>query len=413
MSIYLEPEIEEGNIEYKRYLKSEDNRRLEEYVSQLKWRVTEGHGEAIYYLGIENDGTFYNWDEKEKMQTIQTIKKMVNVANLKIIKIEKIHYSINETKNYYFKVVIREKEKIYPEKRILLLGPSGVGKSTFLANIILSKIDESNKEARMYLFNHKHEIIQKKTSSFNYLYVIHNNIKWVFIEAPGDEKYKKTRNKIILSFGSSIDICLFFENGTWENKNYYQEYLSKMNIPYIDINLYTDKNKFPEYNCKNLIDKNDFFNNLSNYFNKSKKSIKNNTEFVILQSFVNNDVGVILTGILKSGDLNIDKKYFLYSNFKKYDISINSIHLDGKPLCRLSGPKTVSICIKEIDCVDYIGIITDENLQKVNNIIFDDNVNKLNIIYKDNKILNKSNYKNYYQTNDKIFLVDEGFGLLN
>jgi GTPase len=408
MNIFLEPEIEEGNIEYKRILKNDKNR-IEEYTSQLKWRVKEGQGEAIYYLGIEDDGSFYNWNDKEKNQTIQVIKKMVNNANLRIAKIEKIYYNIDTTKNYYFKAVIREKERIYPEKRILLLGPSGVGKSTFLANILLSKVDEYNKEARLYLFNHKHEIIQKKTSSFNYLYYIHNNIKWVFIEAPGDDKYKKTRNKIILSFGSSIDICLIFEKDTWEKKDYYVNYLHKMNIPHVNINIYDlSNNKFPNYWGKSLIDKNDFFNNISGLL--LPKFIKKNTEFVILQSFENNDIGVILTGILKSGTLNIGKNYYLYSNFKKYEIIINSIHLDGKPLHKISAPKTVSICIKPIDCPDYIGIITNEELQKIHNMKVSNE--QINIIYKDNKILNKSNYKNYYQTNDKIFLVEDDLGYI-
>lgn len=408
MNIFLEPEIEEGNIEYKRFLKNDINR-MEEYISQLKWRVKEGQGEANYYLGIENDGSFYNWNDKERNQTIQVMKKIVNNANLRIAKIEKIFYNIESNKNFYFKVVIREKERTYPEKRILLLGPSGVGKSTFLANILLSKVDEINKEARLYLFNHKHEMIQKKTSSFNYLYYIHNNTKWVFIEAPGDDKYKKTRNKIILSFGSSIDICLFFEKEKWDKTDFYIDYLNKMNIPYVTINLYDlNKNKFPNYWGKSLIDKNDFFSNISNFI--INKKIKNNTEFIILQSFQNNDIGVILTGILKSGSLNNNKQYYLYSNFKKYEITINSIHLDGKPLNKVSAPKTVSICIKPLNCIDYIGIITNDELQKINNIKIDND--NINIIYKDNKILNKSNYKNYYQTNDKIFLVEDGMGYI-
>jgi hypothetical protein len=37
-------------------------------------------------------------------------------------------------------------------------------------------------------------MVQKKTSSYNYIYLNYNNIKWVFIEAPGDDKYIKTRN---------------------------------------------------------------------------------------------------------------------------------------------------------------------------------------------------------------------------
>jgi GTPase len=44
----------------------------------MKWRIGEGNGEALYYLGIEDDGKFYNWNEKEKKQTIQVLKKIIN-----------------------------------------------------------------------------------------------------------------------------------------------------------------------------------------------------------------------------------------------------------------------------------------------------------------------------------------------
>ena len=405
----MDPEIEEGNIEYKRYLKL-DNIRIEETISQMKWRIKEGKGQAIYYLGIEDDGTFYNWSDKEKLQTLTSIKATIKKANLKLIKIEKIHYE----NNYYFKVTIREREKLFPEKRILLLGESTIGKSTFLANIILSKLDENNKEARMYLFTHKHEMIQKKTSSYNYVYINYNNIKWVFIEGPGDDKYIKTRNKIISAFGSSIDCCLFFEKEKWIWKDYYINYFTKMNIPYININLYElEKPIFPNYNTKILIDKNDFFNNIINLCNNKNYLVNNkNLEFIILQSFINNDIGVILTGILKNGELNIDKKYYLHAS-KIYEIKIKSIHLDGKPFNRLAGPRTISICIERLDNIkNYIGIISDKELNTINNFIIDSSYNfiETHVIYKDNKVMNEQNYKKYYQTNDKIFLVNNGLG---
>ena len=272
----MQPEIEEGNIEYKRSLHIDNNRILEN-ISQMKWRIKEGDGEAIYYLGIEDNGTFYNWTEKEKTQTLNAIKLIISKANLKLIKIEKINYD----KNYYFKVIIREREKLFPEKRILLLGPTAIGKSTFLANLILSRLDEKNKEARMYLFTHKHEMVQKKTSSYNYVYLNYNNIKWVFIEAPGDNKYIKTRNKIISAFGSSIDCCLFFEKDKWIWKDYYINYFTMMKIPYININLYElDKIEFPNYNTKNIIDKDNFFTNIINLCNNDLK-INSNLEFII------------------------------------------------------------------------------------------------------------------------------------
>jgi len=398
----MQPEIEEGNIEYKRYLDISNNR-IEENISQMKWRVKEGKGEAVYYLGIEDNGSFYNWSIKEKIQTLNAIKLIVKKANLKIIKIEKINYD----KNYYFKVIIREREKLFPEKRILLLGPSAIGKSTFLANIILSRLDEKNKEARMYLFSHKHEMIQKKTSSYNYLYINHNNIKWVFIETPGDDKYIKTRNKIISAFGSSIDICLFFEKEKWIWKDYYVDYFEKLQVPYININLYElDKMNFPNYNTKILINKDNFFYNMINLLNKPKDidlSISKNLEFVVLQKFINNN-NIILTGILKYGKMNIDEIYYLHTK-NINEIKIKSIHLDGKPFNKISGPRTISICVEKIDGIkDYIGIISNIELSTLNNFTID-KYNKSSIIYKDNKVMNQQNYKKHYQTNDKVLLV--------
>jgi GTPase len=402
----LDEEIEEGNIEYKRCLTNIDNNRREEFISQMMWRIKEGRGEAIYYLGVENNGTFYNWSKNEIKQSIDEFKKIIKKANLKLIRMTKNYYSIGDKTNYYLKIVVRENKPLLPEKRIFLFGESGVGKTTFLANIICSKID---KEARLYLLNHKHEMIEKKTSSFNYNYIIYDNIKWVFIEAPGDEKYKKTRNKLFLSFGSSIDLCIFIEDGinVWKFKEYYIKLIEKINIPFITLNIHSDTNNFPLYNSKELICKNDFFNNI-----KSLVKNENNIdvlEFVVLQFFKNPDVGLILTGILKSGIINENKNYFFYIKNNYYKINIKSIHLDGKPINKIIGPKTVSLCIEFKEKTDiiknYMGIITNKILEKV--VIDEELINKKNtLIYKDNKCFTYDNYKNYYQTNDKILIVE-------
>jgi len=418
MSIYLDPEIEEGNIEYKRCLSDTDITRLEEYTSQMLWRIGEGKGEAIYYLGVEDNGTFYNWNETQKNKTLQTFKKIVTKANLKIAKLDKINYNIESKTNYYFKIVIREKQTNLIEKRILLLGESGIGKSTFIANIILSKVDEFNKEARMYLFNHKHEIIQKKTSSFNYMYIIHNNTKWVFIEIPGEDKYNKTRNKIILSFGSTINCCLFLENKEeWSKKKYYSNYFTKMNIPCVNLNLYSDEHKFPNYNGKLYIDKNEFFNNIDLYCKQTLYNKK--TEFIVLQSFKNHyPESIILTGILKGGKLIINKDYLLTIDNTVTEIKINSIHIDGLPTSKVIAPSTISICISS-ENLDFkkslIGIISEEPLNKITDYIIEcdsDILEYAPLVYKDNKIIKLKDVKNSYQTIDKIFLVDNGIGII-
>lgn len=410
MSIYfnkekhwLDQEIEEGNIEYKRCLINVDDKRREEFITQMLWRVKEGNGEAIYYLGVEDDGTFYNWNKTEIKQTLESFKKIVALAKLRIVRITKNYYINNlEKKNYYLKVVIRENQKPLPEKRIFIFGDSGIGKTTFLANLIHNKIDE---EARLYLLNHKHEMIEKKTSSFNYNYIIYDDIKWVFIEGPGDDKYKKTRNKLFLSFGSSIDLCIFIEEWKW--KDYYIKILEQMDIPYITLNIHSNKNTFPLYDSKIPIDKHNFFSNIKD--SCKKETVKEELEFVVLQYFTNTDVGIILSGILKSGTIIENKKYFLYLNNKPNEIIIKSIHLDGKPINKITGPKTVSLCVQLIDknyhIKNFMGIITNKYLVKVLPLAEELNGKHI-LIYKDNKCLTIDNYKNYYQTTDKILIVD-------
>jgi GTPase len=361
MSIYLDPEVEEGNIEYKRYLSDLTRKRLEEYVSQMIWRVREGDGEAIYYLGVEDDGTFYNWTANEKKQTLDSFKTIVKTAKMKIIKVVKVYYKVDGKKNNYFKIVIREKLDEIIEKRILLLGDTQIGKTTLIANLIHSKIDEDKKEARMYLFTHKHEILSKQTSSFSYNYIIHDGIKWVLIEAPGDDKYTKTRNKIISSFGNSIDMCLFIENGIseWKWKSSYIEYCKEANIPYNSMNIYSNSESFPNYNGKKLVNKNDFFSNIKTQLIEKPKVKK--TEFIVLQYFDNPHVGIILTGILKTGKLMENKNYYLHLKNNIKEVNIKSIHMDGKPMNKISGPKTISICIDSINQIrDYTGILSDD-----------------------------------------------------
>lgn len=47
----LPPEPEQGNIEYKLKLINPSSQRFEHLVTQMKWRLQEGHGEAIYQIG--------------------------------------------------------------------------------------------------------------------------------------------------------------------------------------------------------------------------------------------------------------------------------------------------------------------------------------------------------------------------
>ena len=52
----LPPEVESGNVEYKLKLVNPSDSRFEHLVTQMKWRLQEGGGEAIYEIGVKDCG---------------------------------------------------------------------------------------------------------------------------------------------------------------------------------------------------------------------------------------------------------------------------------------------------------------------------------------------------------------------
>lgn len=53
-NVSLPPEPEQGNIEYKLKLINPSSQRFEHLVTQMKWRLKEGQGVAIYQIGTNN-----------------------------------------------------------------------------------------------------------------------------------------------------------------------------------------------------------------------------------------------------------------------------------------------------------------------------------------------------------------------
>ncbi len=83
------PEIEEGNKEYKRNLLNEKLKKdfLNRRATQMKYRLLEGNGKAIYILGIEDCGRADGMNDKELKMTLQNIKKIADIINARINKI--------------------------------------------------------------------------------------------------------------------------------------------------------------------------------------------------------------------------------------------------------------------------------------------------------------------------------------
>jgi GTPase len=93
-------ESDDGNTEYKRHLHAIKGIKLEKLMSQMQFRMREGNGVCIYYLGVNDDGTPYNMTNVERIQTIENILFVITQLNFKLEKFEK-----NDT---YYKITIND-----------------------------------------------------------------------------------------------------------------------------------------------------------------------------------------------------------------------------------------------------------------------------------------------------------------
>lgn len=395
----LSPEIEEGNIEYKRYLINLSEKRFEELLSQMKWRLSEGNGIAFYYIGVNDDGTIENINSSQIKESINNLKKISSKIDSKIISVQKI--KLNETK--YFKIKIQKStNKIKKEIRIILLGDTNVGKTTFLAYLINNKLSTNS---RLFILNHKHEIESGKTSSFNYQYIDFNDCKYVFLDTPGSKDYNKTLNRIFL--GINIDLIIYFKNKKeWDMKNLYYNYAQINNINWIEFNLYSNNNKLPNINMKSPPKQKDIMKFIENNITKKNVSLNNDSvHFIILNFYPHPDLGWILSGFLKNGILKVGQKLHWYNKECK-DVIVQSIHSNNNPVNQIKSPVITTICLNKLDKI----IIKPKYGFLSNKLFSSTNIITIKWIYLINKL---SDNLNCYVNNNNIVLQKIGVNNVN
>ncbi|MBK5112428.1 MAG: elongation factor 1-alpha [Candidatus Heimdallarchaeota archaeon] len=208
----LDKESEEGNIEYKLKLIDPNATRFEHLVTQMKFRLQEGMGEAIYEIGIEDNGYPKGLSVKELKLSIETLKKMALELNADITVLREREGEIGTVAE----VLIRKfAEEDFLEIRIAVVGNVDSGKSTLVGVLTQGKLDNGRGLARVNVFRHKHEIETGRTSSISQQimgydsrgrivnYESLNEKSWTkiiegsskvltFIDLGGHEKYLKT-----------------------------------------------------------------------------------------------------------------------------------------------------------------------------------------------------------------------------
>jgi len=172
----LSKENDEGNIEYKWKLVNISPERFKHLVSQMNYRLAEGQGEAVYEIGVNDDGIALGLEDSEYKESIETLTKMAKELKADVTLLcERV---IEDKKKKEEKSPIKKVAEIlvrsisetgkYLDLRIAVCGNVDSGKSTFIGVLTKGKLDNGRGLARTNVFNHKHEITSGRTSSISH-----------------------------------------------------------------------------------------------------------------------------------------------------------------------------------------------------------------------------------------------------
>ncbi|KAG9261157.1 GTP-binding protein 2b [Astyanax mexicanus] len=169
---FLPPEAEEGNIEYKLKLVNPTQYRFEHLATQLKWRLQEGRGEAVYQIGVEDNGLMVGLTEEDMKASLKTLRRMAEKvgADITLLREREVDYESDRSRRKIAEVLVRKvpDDQQFLDLRVAVLGNVDSGKSTLLGVLTQGELDNGRGRARLNLFRHLHEIQTGRTSSISF-----------------------------------------------------------------------------------------------------------------------------------------------------------------------------------------------------------------------------------------------------
>uniref|UniRef100_A0A665X3I0 Tr-type G domain-containing protein n=1 Tax=Echeneis naucrates TaxID=173247 RepID=A0A665X3I0_ECHNA len=164
-------QAEEGNIEYKLKLVNPTQYRFEHLATQMKWRLQEGRGEAVYQIGVEDNGMLVGLSEEDMRASLKTLHKLAEKvgADITVLREREVDYDSDEARKIA-EVLIRKvpDDQQFLDLRVAVLGNVDSGKSTLLGVLTQGELDNGRGRARLNLFRHLHEIQTGRTSSISF-----------------------------------------------------------------------------------------------------------------------------------------------------------------------------------------------------------------------------------------------------
>lgn len=99
-------ELYYGPVEYKLKLHNITPYKLQKYITQMRFRLIEGDGKAIYLIGIHDEGDIIGIEKQYQLKTIINFLKMVKQNDGKI----KTIFNCFFNKKFFFIILIESKK---------------------------------------------------------------------------------------------------------------------------------------------------------------------------------------------------------------------------------------------------------------------------------------------------------------
>ena len=183
----MEPEKEDGPIEYKLKLLNKDAERIDRLCSQMRYRCDEGNSECIYIIGVTDDGKLEGINDDEFIDSFKTLSIAAEKNNYSITKISEKNIDEKNNKKVYELLVREKNEKKYIDIKIVVSGNVDAGKclspntpiimyngkikkvnEIILGDLLMGDDSECRKVLKLYKGETEmYKIIQKNGDNYN------------------------------------------------------------------------------------------------------------------------------------------------------------------------------------------------------------------------------------------------------
>jgi hypothetical protein len=107
----------QGNVEYKLHLINPSSTRFARLVTQMKWRLLEGGGQAIYELGVADSGALVGLVPNDLRATLDTLHAMATEIGARVIISKEIEVTATDIPEASFRAQVDKRHGSRDDRR--------------------------------------------------------------------------------------------------------------------------------------------------------------------------------------------------------------------------------------------------------------------------------------------------------